>query len=229
MEQIEELELEVETTQEVVKSEYITVDNYKQFLKELGNRFADCKDDFFLKNHTRRLKGLGSPRINLGNTIKSLVEYLSVIGMVECKIDKNEWNRVKDCTVVRVNNINCKLNNLNSILGKWTPVYSYFSVNVTMLPYCCGVCEYGNFSFAEGGKGIYDLDKIKYNLIMDLIRIHASLNKKEVTGAYNIINYFVGTKFTKALEERDDLTFIKEFTNPKTNKTLKTFIFNTTI
>lgn len=227
MEQTEELEVEVEVTKEVVTSEYITINNYKQFLKELGNRFADCEDDFFLKDHIKRLKGLGSPRINLGNTLKSLVEYLGVIGMIEWKIDKNEWNSIKDFLSIKMGSINCRINKVNNLVNKWAPVRFYFSMNVTTLPYCCGICEYGNFSFNEGT--ITDLDKVKYNLIIDLIRIHSSLNRRELTGAYNIINYFVGSKFNKALEEREDLTFIKEFTNPKTNKTLKTFIFNTTI
>jgi hypothetical protein len=93
--------------------------------------------------------------------------------------------------------------------------------NSNILPKCCGITEFGDFVINEENKE-------KINIFLDIIKLRCHTNPK-IYGAYSIINYFVNTEFTKILEKRDDLTFIKEFKNPKTGATLKTFIFDNNI
>lgn len=199
--------------------------DYKKILVELYNPLIKEYLNNPLKEHCERIKKLAKPITNIDNNIKSIIEILQVLCAIENDMSAEEFSNMKSYSSISNNTFYIKIKN-DTIFSS----HKYaIRIQCSILPYCCGISEYGNFMF--NGKYALDsnLENTKYNLIIDLIRLHSMFHRKNVSGAYSIINYFVDTPFMKYLELRDDLTFIKKFTNPKTGATLKTFIFDSKI
>lgn len=213
--------------EEIVAITPIIESNYKDFLKELNNPLVDLDYTYLTTNHLERLKFYisGYPfHIILDN----IYQYLIVIGIIEWRKSKEQWKDIKSHNLkIYEGSFYCKfLSDYDSFNVSY---YYNVSFRATRLPYCCGVSEYGEFIFNALESISKELSILKYNLFIDLIRLHSMYYRKEMSGAYSMINYFVETEFDKVLSLREDITFIKKFTNPKTKTTLNTYIFDSQV
>lgn len=180
---------------------------YSARLSEIKNYFADKTTDWLTTNHSDRVKELAKVQ-NIRDYIYDFI--LRILDVPHSNLNyKGPSGRLRIKEQVQTFNDRAKL----------------VAVQKQDLPFCCGIQEWGNFLF----NNIEDNNPILYNLIIDWMRLESNLLMDNDMGAYSIVNYFIDTLFMDILEKRDDLTFIKEFTNPKTKATLKTFIFDNKI
>lgn len=194
-------------------------------LRVLESKFLDVPIDYFKTNALKRIKQL---RRSNKNSINEIFKYLLVLAFVEAdmEISRDSIRAFQDDRY-RSNNSDTRSSIKLSRQGLFGIVnYYFYSYLSSRLPYCCGVTEYGQFGFEKIIKVDQDL---VYNLVLDLIKLSANGCRTSHSGAVGIINYFIDTPFMNILESRDDLEFVKEFKNPKTNHTLKMFTFNTKI
>lgn len=180
---------------------------YSARLSEIKNYFADKTTDWLTTNHGNRVKELAKVQ-NIRDYIYDFI--LLILDIKHSNLNyKGPGGRLKIKEKVQTYGAEAKLVELQR----------------QDLPFCCGIQEWGNFLF----NNIEDNNPILYNLVIDWMRLESNLVLDNDMGAYSIVNYFTITPFASILEKRDDLTFIKEFTNPKTKATLQTFIFDNKI
>lgn len=189
--------------------------------KEESNDLLKLDPKYFLENATNRLKKL--KRAGVKKSIDKIVKYLMILALTE---QNKEGATIKDFNSTNFSN-RSNSSFIKLMIGNDRFFNEYFYIyQANRMPFCCGVTEYGNFSFRE----IKLVDKdLVFNLILDLIRLSASNKRALFSGALGVINYFINTPFMKVIENRDDLRFVEQFTNPKTSHKLKMFIFNTKI
>ncbi len=203
--------------------EEIEVLSYNEELKKINNPLADKDLSYFLENHENRIQELKESKTSEEDIFNFLV--------ILTNIEQDKRYSIKDLPFSGSLNTRTYRSSYTQLVipsGFSSPTRAYmFLYAASILPYCCGVTEFGNFNFYNYTK----VDRnLVFNLVIDLIRLSANNNRiGSGSGAVGLINYFVHLPFGDVLKKRDDLTFIKEFTNPKTTQTLKMYIFNTKI
>ena len=225
--------IELEEIGKVVEVEEESNNPYSKELSVKKNSLAGKDLNYFLTNHSKRLKVY--KKTPLGS-IQEVLDFLEVLTL------KEQDETIEDSAkpLYGFNRINLRREGSDAqlmIKSPWGTVSKtyFYRFQSRILPFCCGVCEYGQFTFSKFTKVE---DQLVYNLIIDLIRLMAHNNRTTHSGAVGMINTMVevtdekestNTEFILALEQRDDLTFVKQFTNPKTRHTLKMFVFDTQI
>lgn len=211
--------METQELERVIAPKDNIYNSYREELNKIENPLYKEEINFFLTNHIERLRSL------IGHSRK-IFEFLKIIALSYGDLIENSiYNSITSSTI-RITSIN-NSRSYEYPIGevKIAPV-NFLGYKSSRAPYCCGWTEYGEFNFKEYRK---EDKELVFNLIIDLIRLSANECRSTHSGAVGMINYFVGTDFTRILENRDDLNFIKQFKNPKTNATLKCFIFDTLI
>ena len=202
--------IELEEIGKVVEVEEESNNPYSKELSVKKNSLAGKDLNYFLTNHSKRLKVY--KKTPLGS-IQEVLDFLEVLTL------KEQDETIEDSAkpLYGFNRINLRREGSDAqlmIKSPWGTVSKtyFYRFQSRILPFCCGVCEYGQFTFS------------KFTKVED--EKESDEDKMLTTG---VINYFTNTEFILALEQRDDLTFVKQFTNPKTRHTLKMFVFDTQI
>lgn len=201
------------------------INPYRTQLKEKENPFADKNLSYFLTDHNKRISQLGKTVKKTEESITYIDQFLEILSQTQQGNEEVDLSKMynKNLTNYRTGSrsVSMFFNTVWGVSRRY--LYQYGSQR---LPHCCGVCEYGGFVFDTFTKVE---EELVYNLMLDLIRLTANIERRQHSGAIGIINYFVGLPFMKVLNQRDDLSFTREFKNPKTGATLRMFIFNTKI
>lgn len=201
---------------------------YSKELGEVANLLAFRSLNYFYSNHKKRVLELSKIKTTTNSLsgIDLIQQFLKILVNIEQEKDVDTsklFNPVPTNFSLRGTQLNLYTTKYGAGSVVTERLFNYTSQT---LPYCCGVCEYGGFSYIKPSKVEI---KLVHNLILDLIKLTADRDRKDHTGAVGLINYFIDTDFMETLLNRDDLELVKAFQNPKTGKKLNMFLFDTKI